>query len=292
MLEVKGLSCKSGDIELNNVEFDVDKGDFYVIFGPDDSGKTELFNSIMGVTAQGKGEILYKGKNIRKISMKDRMSIRFVPDTIVVEKGVKGREFIKRYMKMYRVGEVEYMDQLLKYFDIDVDQYLLDMTYECNKMTGILAALLTFPELLIIDEPGNFLSDDMFLKLMKLLKKMNGAGMTVIMAVEHFEEASGYCNRMMYLNDGQVVNKCKIRKDVDIYRKVTVCKGDFKELEKCFGSAVDEDSMGRTYITGLPLNKITSIIHKCKVADKDVSISDARIEDILNISLKKMNKGD
>lgn len=282
MLEAKNISIYSNNINIEDISFKVDEGDFFVIFGPDDSGKTELLNAIMGIIPCHAGKFYYREKSMNALSIKDRKSIRFVPDDILLLQNMRAKDYLKHIAATYRVKEVDFMESLIKYFDIDVSEKLTDMTFESNKLVAIIGALMTFPEFLILDEPFNFLTASACKKLLNMLKKFNDKGMTILITAENFEDLDNRCNRLMYINEGKLIQKCRIRKDTDSYKSLTIRSKNFKQIEQYLGQPFKTDDSTRTYICGYDFNKISSIIKKCNIADGDINISTASIKDALD----------
>ena len=82
--EVKNLSISFGGIKaLDNISFEVKKGEIYAIIGPNGAGKTTLFNCINGIYKPNKGRILFKDRNIRgkKPDEVARMGIAILPSS-------------------------------------------------------------------------------------------------------------------------------------------------------------------------------------------------------------------
>lgn len=286
MLEIKNVSIHSNNVYIENISFQVDQGDFFVIFGPDDSGKTELLNTIMDISPLYSGDILYREKPINKLSLNERKSIRFVPDDILIQ-NISGKDYLKHMAFTYRIKELDFRDSLIKYFDIDISELLTNMTYESNKLISIIGALMTFPEFLILDEPFNFLTNETSKKLLDLLKKFNDKGMTILIATENFEDIDNRCNRLMYINDGKLINKSKIRKNTVSYKLLTICSKNFTTIEHHLGDPFKINGNKRTYISGYDFDKINSIIKQCNIADNDITIQSATLKDALDFVTKK-----
>lgn len=290
MLEVNNAYIYSNSVHIEDISFTVDQGDFFIIFGPDDSGKTELLHSIMGISPLYSGNISFRGIPINKLSISDRKSIRFVPDDTLLLQNIRGKDYLKHVARTYHIKEVDFMDTLIKYFDIDTSEHLLDMTFEANKLIAIIGALITFPEFLILDEPFNFLTSEASKKLLDLLKKFNDKGMTILIATENFEDLDNRCNRLMYINDGKLIKKCKIRKNTDSYKAITIQSKSFKHIEQHFGPAFKIHGNTRTYICGYNFDTINSILKKCKIKDSDITISPASLKDALDFVSQTLQK--
>lgn len=283
MLKVTGLSYRDGDIQLNNINLEVDKGDFYIICGPDDSGKTELLNAIMGINVPVAGQILYKEEKMNCLSFAKRRTIRFVSDEILMEKNMTTAQYLSSIRRRYGAKDDIGVEQLLQYFGVDVNEPLMDMTFEDNKMVYILGALMTAPELLILDEPANFLTEATMSKLLKLLQKLNVCGMTILMATESYEQTKDYCNKYMYLKEGEVVSVSEAPKQVDKYRSIVVYGGNTRLLDGMFGEPVSVDGDKRTYVTKRSLPQIGIIINKSRLKESDVHIGTITMEEMIDM---------
>lgn len=283
MLKVIGLSYSDGDIQLNNINLEVDKRDFYIICGPDDSGKTELLNAIMGINVPVAGQVLYKEEKMNRLSFTKRRTIRFVSDEILMEKQMTATQYFSSIRRRYGSKDDIGVEQLLQYFEVDANEPLMDMTFEDNKMVYILGALMTAPELLILDEPANFLTEATMSKLLKLLNKLNSCGMTILIATESYEQTKEYCNKYMYLKDGQVVSVSEAPKQVDTYRSIVVQGGNTRLLDGMFGEPVSVEGDRRTYVTKRSLPQIGIIISKSGLKEKDARIGTITMEEMLDM---------
>ncbi len=283
MLKVTGLSYAQGDIQLNNINLEVTAGDFYIICGPDDAGKTEILNAIMGINIPTTGQITYKEDNVKRLSLAKRRTIRFVSDEILMEKNVTGAKYLGDILKRYGAKDDIGVEQLLQYFGVNADEPLMEMTFEDNKMVYILGALMTAPELLILDEPSNFLTEVTMSKLLKLLQKLNACGMTILMATESYEQAKGYCNKYMYLKDGEVVSVSEAPKQVDAYRSIVVRGGNTRLFDGMFGEPISVDGHKRTYVTKRSLPQIGIIISKGGLKESDVHIGTITMEEMIDM---------
>jgi len=290
MLKITGLSYSDKEVQLNNVNLEVAKGDFYIICGPDDSGKTEILNAIMGINVPTAGQIVYKEDDIKRLPLSKRRTIRFVPDEILMEKQMTGAQYFSSIQRRYGAKDDIGIEQLLKYFNVNARELLMEMTFEANKMIYILGALMTAPELLILDEPSNFLTEATMIKLLKLLQKLNACGMTILIATESYEQAKECCNKYMYIKDGEVVSVSEAPKQVEIYRSVVVRGGNTRLLDGMFGEPASVDGEKRTYVTKRSLPQIGIIIDKSGLKEKDVHIGTVSMEEMIEMGYLVSNK--
>lgn len=289
MLEVAGLSCPFPDGFIENVNFHIDKGDFFILFGPDNSGKTELINTILGISKRYAGTVTYQGCHTKKLSFRQRKEIRYVPDEILMLHGVKVKTYLSGIARQYHIGDKEKIKNLLEYFDIDANEYLTEMTYEGNKLVSIISALITSPELLILDEPFNFLLEEASEKLLTYLKEKNNEGMTILLIAEHFEDAEENANRYFYIKEGTPIEEGNIAPDWMPPKKIVLHNPDYEKMEKVFGTPADTYRTEYTYISDLSWENIGQKITECGM-EKHVTVTQARMEEILDIKYKEQPK--
>lgn len=289
MLEVVGLSCPVPDGFIENVNFHIDKGDFFVLFGPDNSGKTELIHTILGISKQYAGTVTYQGCNRKKLSLKDRKQIRYVPDEILMLYGVKVKKYLSKIAKQYHIKDKEKINALIEYFDIDVNEYLTEMTYEGNKLVSIIAALLTSPELLILDEPFNFLLEEASEKLLTYLKEKNNEGMTILLVAEHFEDAEEYANSYFYIKEGEPIEEGRVAPNWIPPKKLVFHNPNYEKMEQLFGTPDETYRTDYTYISDLSWEEIGKRITECGM-EKRVTVKQARMEEILDVKYKEQSE--
>ncbi|MFK2821608.1 phosphonate ABC transporter ATP-binding protein [Arcobacter sp. YIC-80] len=208
---------------LKNVDFKVKDGEFIGIIGPSGAGKSTLLMSITGgiKVFDGKFEVLdYDLENIKKknlIKLREQIGVIFqgynlVDRISVLDNVISGmlkeipltRAIIKLYKKKELKKAKEYMDI------VDITKYSLK---RCDELSGgqrqrvaIARALAAEPKIILADEPVSALDPKSAKKVMEILRKVNKTyGVTVIANLHHLEYAKEYCDRIVAVNDGQVV---------------------------------------------------------------------------------------
>lgn len=224
MIKMKNLTLgyKKEKI-LKNVDFKVKDGEFIGIIGPSGAGKSTLLMSITGgiKVFDGKFEVLdYDLENIKKknlIKLREQIGVIFqgynlVDRISVLDNVISGmlkeipltRAIIKLYKKKELKKAKEYMDI------VDITKYSLK---RCDELSGgqrqrvaIARALAAEPKIILADEPVSALDPKSAKKVMEILRKVNKTyGVTVIANLHHLEYAKEYCDRIVAVNDGQVV---------------------------------------------------------------------------------------
>lgn len=184
---------------LHNIDFHLNRGEYYHLFGADDAGKTTFIHVILRYLTG------YTGNCFTEFS-----SVSYVPDGIYIEKRRKVKEYLRwqrRYRKEYNV---EMQEELLDLFDIQRDAELLELTYEQNKLVTVIGAMASVPELFVADELANYLSKSTLEKVSKALKLLNTRDTTVLLTGEHYEDYEDYASSFAYMKEGQIVKQGKV----------------------------------------------------------------------------------
>ena len=191
-VKVNNMTKKFGDLlVLNDVSFDVNKGEFLCIVGPTGCGKTTFLNCITKLYEPTKGEILINGEpvNLKKHNVAyifqeySTMSWMTVEQNIAF--GLKMKKYPKKEIKE-KVNEALEMVGLVKY----KNYYPVELSTSMLQRVVIARAFAVKPELLLMDEPYGQLDVELRFKLEdELLRLWQQTGTTVIFITHNIEEA-------------------------------------------------------------------------------------------------------
>ena len=213
ILQVSNLTqCFGQLVAVNNLSFEVEKGEIFGIAGPNGAGKSTLFNVITGFY-RGSGDIIFDGRSIRglrphQICHKGIARTFQIPQPFLtlpmVENvkvgahfGVRGahdeREGIKEAINLVGLqGKENVIAANLNLFD--------------KKRTMLAAALATKPRLLLLDEPIGGLSPTESKQFIALVKKINQElGLTVIVIEHLMKVLTELSQRLMILQSGEKI---------------------------------------------------------------------------------------
>lgn len=154
---------------LQDVSFQVKKGEWTLLIGPDGAGKTTLLHILMGflTSYQGRAEVL--GMRANRWGAEERARVRFVPQGLCLEPGFAG------------AGNED---------------------FEKNKAAQLAEALGDAPALLILDEPFSLLSGRMRERVKNWLADFHDKGGTILQAQDSCEGLEGYYSNEIYLDQG------------------------------------------------------------------------------------------
>lgn len=209
MIEIKNLSKNFADLKaLDDVSFEVEKGELFGVIGQNGAGKSTLFRSMMNFYDHFDGEILYEGKLMANIPLE---KIGFLPE----ERSLSPKKTIREEVKFFaRLNQMSNLDEktLQAYFDRfeikgTLDDKIKSLSKGNQQKVQLLASLIYKPEFLILDEPFSGLDPYNANLLMGIIKEINEEGTTIIFSSHNMENVEYLCDRLIMLKNGKIVLK-------------------------------------------------------------------------------------
>lgn len=201
---------------LNNVSFEINKGEFVAIMGPSGCGKSTLLNILGLLDNPSGGEYYFLENEVANHSEKQRANLRknnigFVfqnfnlIDELNVFENVELPLIYLRYSSSERKKRVE---EVLEQMQIihRKKHFPLQLSGGQQQRVAVARAVVANPSLILADEPTGNLDSAHGEEVMNLLEGLNQAGTTIIM-VTHSQRDSEYAQRVIRLFDGQIINE-------------------------------------------------------------------------------------
>lgn len=236
MIEIKNLSKNFGDLKaLDNVSFDVKKGELFGVIGQNGAGKSTLFRSMMNFYDHFDGEILYEGRPMADIPLE---KIGFLPE----ERSLSPKKTIREEVKFFaRLNQMSNLDEktLQAYFDRfeikgSLDDKIKSLSKGNQQKVQLLASLIYKPEFLILDEPFSGLDPYNANLLMGIIKEINNQGTTIIFSSHNMENVEYLCDRLIMLKNGKIVLKGSPNEIRNSYKKDLVKVRTEENLSEIF----------------------------------------------------------
>ncbi|MFX0101201.1 MAG: ABC transporter ATP-binding protein [Candidatus Hodarchaeota archaeon] len=211
ILDVQNLKKYFGDVHaVDDLTFQVKKGEIFGLLGPNGAGKTTTIKSIMGLLNLEGGKISVLGKDPLKEPEAVKAEIGYVSEEVLLYKSMSPKElfnFIASIRKLEQEPVTKRVKQLLE--SLDALQYynsaIVTLSRGNQQKIQIIAALLHEPDLLILDEPLSGL-DAKTSRIMKDLLQIHAdRGGAVLLSTHIMEQASELCDRIGIINKGKLV---------------------------------------------------------------------------------------
>ena len=207
MIVVKNVTKKFGQkVALEEISFEVKKGEIFGFLGPSGSGKTTMIKILTGQLNADNGQTELLGKVSEKLTPADLEQIGLVSDTSGFYEKLSLYKNLQAYAKIYGKPNSR-VDEVLKQVDLyDSKNLAAEKLSTGMKQRMFLArALINKPQVLFLDEPTSGLDPTTSKKIHELLLELKEAGTTIFLTTHDMNEATLLCDRLSLLNRGHLI---------------------------------------------------------------------------------------
>lgn len=213
---------------LKGVSFNIEAGDIYGLIGENGAGKTTLLKLIVNLLKPTSGNIQVLGKEIKKDSYDYLRNIGALIDEPVFYKKLTLYENFKVHCEYLGFYDEEKLENVLIRVGLHnkKDRKIKELSFGEKQKLAIAYALITEPELLILDEPTNGLDPIAIVELREILLKLNREFNTTIIISSHvINELETLVNKVMFLKNGEIVEDGlleEIKEKCSVYIEIEV----------------------------------------------------------------------
>ena len=246
MITVEKITKRFGNkTALNQIQFNVDKGEIFGFLGPSGAGKTTLINILTGQLKADEGTTQLLGKDTKDLTPEDLARIGLVGDSSGYYEKLSLEKNLIVYAKIYGLPNSRVDEVLEQVGRLESKKTLAEKLSTGMRQRMFLArALLNRPELLFLDEPTSGLDPMTSKKIHRLLEELKAAGTTIFLTTHDMVEATEMCDRISLLNQGDLVEIGTPRDIIQKYnqeKRVKVTFMDHSEQVMAFEDLKDQD---------------------------------------------------
>lgn len=216
MITYKNVSliCSTRGKILDNLNFKIKEGEFFVLVGPSGSGKTTTLKLINRLIEQTEGDILFQEKKLKDYSLRElRLEIGYVLQQIALFPNMTVAENIALIPEMKKTNKkriVQRTEELLEKVGLSSKEYMKRLPKELSggekQRIGILRAIISNPKVLLMDEPFSALDPISKAQLQHLIKALHDEyGMTTVFVTHDMSEALKLADRICIMKNGKIV---------------------------------------------------------------------------------------
>ncbi|MDR1693928.1 MAG: ABC transporter ATP-binding protein [Lactobacillaceae bacterium] len=237
-IEIKNLIKDFGTIKaLDGISFNTRKGDIIALLGPNGAGKSTLMNIITGYLSATAGSVVVLGKDIKQDPIFVRENIGFLSEGAPLYPDLTVRTFLTYMAELRGFKGIEKKREVDNAADVANVKNILNQKIETlskgySRRVGFAQSVIGNPPILLLDEPTDGLDPNQKEHMRNLISKM-GKDKTIIISTHLLEEAETICNRIILINEGQimtdgtleeVLKKTKSKTLADTFKKLTNSK--------------------------------------------------------------------
>lgn len=194
---------------VNEASFAIEKGECFGLLGPNGAGKSTLIRMLYGATSRSGGSLSVLGLDPQKEGRALRQRIGVVTQEDALDEQMTVRENMKLYASFLGIPRPiaqKRIDELLQFLSLDhkSETKILALSGGMKRRLVFVRALLSEPELLILDEPTTGLDPAVRQVLWDKIRDLKTQGTTVLLTTHYMDEAEVLCDRLVIMDQGRI----------------------------------------------------------------------------------------
>lgn len=228
-VSIQSLKKNYGKVQaLRKVNLEIPTGEFFGLLGPNGAGKSTLINCIVGLAKPSEGEVRVFGYSVTRQPIPAKSYIGFSPQEVNVERFFNLRRTLEFQGGFYGLSKKEARDrtqEMLEQFGLadKATEQFFRLSGGMQKRLLIARAMMSRPQLLILDEPTAGVDVAQRHELWKYLRDLNRDGTTIILTTHYIDEAETLCERVGIINHGRVLELGSPLDLIEKYSEAKIC---------------------------------------------------------------------
>tara|TARA_B110000467_G_C18158218_1_gene388050 strand:- start:62 stop:763 length:702 start_codon:yes stop_codon:yes gene_type:complete len=193
---------------LDNVSFEIKKGEIVGFLGPNGAGKSTLMKIITCYLKQDSGKIQVCNLDTQENDLLVKSKIGYLPEHNPLYKDMYIKEYLSFVGEIYKIDNLKNrITEIIKQTGLSPEQSkkIGSLSKGYKQRVGLAAALIHNPEILILDEPTTGLDPNQLIEIRNLIKEV-GKDKTVLLSTHIMQEVDKMCNRVIIINKGKIVD--------------------------------------------------------------------------------------
>lgn len=233
ILKVENLSKRFGRKKvLRDFGLSLERGKVYGLLGNNGEGKTTLIRILQGIIPADRGLILYQGKPVKFSDSAYKRSVGYIAEDNIFFNRMTVRELLRFNAGFYPTWNGKKAEEYLTRFGLNPKDKIRNLSRGMKLKLGLIAALASEPELLLLDDPTSGLDVPTrhdFLR--NIIREITDAGMTVLFASHLVHELERVIDRLAILHGGKLILDVDYEDFRNKIKKVTLACSP-EELDK------------------------------------------------------------
>ncbi len=200
----------SAEFSVDQVSFEIIKGEKFGLFGPNGAGKTTLISMMCGIIEQTSGEVHYFLEGTEQPIAKVLTKIGFVPQDFALYPELSARQNLSYFGSLYEIpknelnSRINFLLETLGLVHV-ADKKVATFSGGMKRRVNLAIGIINNPEVLFLDEPTVGVDVQSKMAIIKYLDYLNELGMTIIYTSHHMKEAEEFCDRIALIDHGKLI---------------------------------------------------------------------------------------
>lgn len=209
-IKVEGLRKEyDGFTAVDNLDFEIEKGEIFGIVGPNGAGKTTTLKMLSGLITPTRGSIKIQGMDIKKDAQNIKQKLGFLPEESPLYEGMTAHDYLMFFAEVYGVEKETAsmrISDILNALRLDAaDKRIGDMSKGMQRKVAIARALINDPEYLIMDEMTSGLDPTTSKYLVDFVSGLKKEGKTIVFSAHNLYQVESLCDRVLIMNRGKEI---------------------------------------------------------------------------------------
>jgi len=195
-------------LALDEVSFEVPRGQIFGLLGPNGAGKSTLINILAGLVVKSSGRAVVWGFDIDRHPRNAKRSIGIVPQEILFDPFFTPAEALEIQAGLYGIPKAaRKTHELLAAMHLSdkANAYSRTLSGGMKRRLLVAKAMVHSPPVLVLDEPTAGVDIELRRQLWSYVRSLNQQGVTVVLTTHYLEEAEQLCDRIAIINHGRVI---------------------------------------------------------------------------------------
>lgn len=193
---------------LKGIDLSIPAGSIFGLLGPNGAGKSTLINILAGLVRKSAGRVVIWGFDQDVNPRQSRAAIGVMPQELNMDPFFSPRAALEMQAGLYGVPKAErWTDEILDLVGLSAqaEAYARNLSGGMKRRLLLAKALVHRPQILVLDEPTAGVDIELRAMLWANVRKLNEAGMTIILTTHYLEEAEAMCDEIAIINHGDLV---------------------------------------------------------------------------------------
>ncbi len=248
MIQVEKLSKYfNGLCAVDQISFDIQKGEILGLLGPNGAGKTTTLRMLTGFLQPSSGSIQVKNFRIEQHLLEIKKIMGYLPESAPLYHDMLVFDYLSYVAGIRGIDKARKMNRIRQMADLCginevMHQPISELSKGYKQRVGLAHAMMSDPEILVLDEPTSGLDPNQIVEIRQIIKQI-GKQKTIILSTHILSEAEATCDRIVIINGGKIVadGRTQILKESADDRKtihLSLQNADFKSVDTRM-SAID-----------------------------------------------------
>lgn len=217
MIQVEGLTKKYGkNIAIKDLAFSVNQGDIVGFLGPNGAGKSTTMNILTGLMSPTAGSVHIGDYDIFEYPIEVKKKIGYLPENPPLYRDMYVRDYLHYVAHLKRVPRKQIkqrVDDVLEKTNITDQQKRLinNLSKGYKQRVGLAQALVSDPDILILDEPTVGLDPNQVVEIRSLILSLKEKRHTIVLSTHILSEVQATCQKVIIINKGHIIAKDSLK---------------------------------------------------------------------------------